>query len=998
MGELSKYALFDGRLYTCLGIIPHVRDGLVSAVVLCESPEGERRYATGEEWSCASRAFDEEASAQGLVTAASPAPDKLRLFRSLFKGREDVHAHGYRRRDGGIAYAPACANEWARGVCPKCQNVRSKCADCPSWSFAPLNDRELIDHFKGRDPSFKDVVGLYVLDSECKTSVLVADFDKTGWQKAVSAYRDAAERLGVPVAVERSRSGNGGHAWIFFDEPIAASLARDLGSAVISEGMAHDESLSFSSYDRMFPTQSTIPAGGFGNLTALPFQGAAQRQGNSVFVDKAFEPYEDQWLFLSKVVKVSEEKAKEVVRRSAGGPLGGLAYGRQIAGSDSDGEPWKCPKRALLTPRDFPTMVHIIKADMLYVSKEGLSPAARNRLLRLAAFGNPEFYRAQAMRQSVFGKPRIICLAEERGGHIALPRGAEKKLVELLKESGVPYRVSDERFVGPGIRVSFNGELRDGQSEAVERLLGFENGILSAPTGFGKTVIGAAVIAQLKTPTLVIVPKTALVPQWKARLGEFLDIDEELPPLLTPTGRKSRRKRSPIGQIGGGKNERSGIIDIATFQSLVEKDEEGYPRAKDFVKEYGLVIVDECHHGAAPQLERILKAVNARNVYGLSATPKRADGLEGITYLLCGPVRVQIDPKQQARLQNYRRVLRPRFTGIRLPDLEAGASYSQVLEKLCAHDKRNALIVEDVHEAVTAGRTPLVVSKRKDHARMIHHALRSLGLDARLLIGEGTPKQRREAIERAKRSEDGQPFILVATESYLGEGFDMPQLDALFLTTPIAWDGNVTQQSGRLHREFEGKTEVVVYDYVDVSVPMLERMYKKRLKTYGNLGYEVCSSTDEDEGANGGSFIGKGDWLGRFETDIREAKRSILVRAPYASEAAVKKLLPALRDARERGLEVTCAMRKRAASERSDSRDAAAAALLREAGIEATWFEDGPTRLAIIDDALIWYGSLPLLAFPKTDDCSLRLRDAELAAELKDGLWRELDGRSRVDM
>lgn len=458
--------------------------------------------------------------------------------------------------------------------------------------------------------------------------------------------------------------------------------------------------------------------------------------------------------------------------------------------------------------------------------------------------------------------------------------------------------------------------------------------------------------------------------------------------MLTPTGRKSRRKRSLIGQIGGGKNERSGIIDIATFQSLVEKDDGGCPRAKGFVKEYGLIVVDECHHGAAPQLECILKAVNAQNVYGLSATPKRADGLEGITYLLCGPVRVRIDPKQQAQLQNYRRVLRPRFTGVRLPDLEADASYSQVLERLCAHEKRNALIAEDVREAVAAGRTPLVVSKRKDHARMLHHALRSLGLDARLLIGEGTPKQRREAIERAKQSEDGRPFILVATESYLGEGFDMPRLDALFLTTPVSWDGNVTQQSGRLHREFEGKTEVIVYDYVDVSVSMLERMYKKRLKTYGNLGYEVCSPADEDEGAKGGSFVGKGDWLGRFEADIRKAKRSILVRAPYASEIAVKKLLPALRDACERGLKVTCAVRKRTASERLGSRDIAAAALLEEAGVEATWFEDGPTRLAIIDDALIWYGSLALLAFPESDDCSLRLHDAELAAELKD----EFDG------
>lgn len=983
MEELSRYALFDGRLYKCVATLPHVEGDSTPAVVVCESPEGDKCYATSGEWARAVRAFSEQASAQGLVTTVSSAPDKLRLFRSLFKGREDVHAHGYRRKDGGIAYAPACANEWLRGVCPKCRNVRAKCADCDSRSFAPLSDRELIDHFKGRDPSFKDVVGLYVLDGECKTSVLVADFDKAGWQRAVASYRNAAERLGIPVAVERSRSGNGGHVWIFFEKPIAASLARDLGSVVISEGMARDEALSFSSYDRMFPAQSTIPTGGFGNLIALPFQGAAQRQGNSVFVDEAFRPYEDQWLFLSKVAKVSEEKAKEVVGRSTAGPLGGLAYGRQIARPGSEDQPWKRPKRIPLTPDDFPPMIHIVKADMLYVPKNGLSPAARNRLLRLAAFGNPEFYRAQAMRQPVFGKPRIVCLAEERGGYIALPRGAEKKLVELLKESGVRYRVSDERFAGPGIRVSFSGELRDGQSEAVERLLKFENGILSAPTGFGKTVIGAAAIARLKMPTLVIVPRTALVSQWRERLDDFLDIDEELPPLLTPTGRKSRRKRSLIGQIGGGKSERSGIIDIAMYQSLVEKDDQGCSRAKDFIKEYGLVIVDECHHGAAPQLECILKAVNARNVYGLSATPKRADGLEGVTYLLCGPVRVQIDPKQQAQLQNYRRVLRPRFTGMRFPDLEAGASYSQVLEKLCAHDKRNTLVVEDVREAVAAGRTPLVVSKRKDHARALHHALRSLGLDARLLVGEGTPKQRREAIEKAKQSEDGRPFILVATESYLGEGFDMPQLDALFLTTPISWDGNVTQQSGRLHREFEGKTDVVVYDYVDVSVPMLERMYKKRLKTYGNLGYEVWESTGEDEAASESSFVGKSEWLGRFEADIRNAKRSILLRVPYASEAAVKKLLPALRDARERGLEVSVALQKGAASERTDSRDAAVVAMLDQADLQVARPEKGPTRLAIIDDALIWYGSLPLLAFPKPDDCSLRLHDAELAAELR---------------
>lgn len=709
--KTPKYALIRDREATLLEAVSHASSDEV--VCIFEDGSGNRCFVSKEEWIAGAKEFSHYAAERKLVTSESPGRDKIMLFRSLFKGRDDVYAHGYAKRDGGIGYSPACANEKTRR-CPRWTraNPGTKCTNCPAREFIPVNDHAIVEHFKGKRDDLRDVMGLYVLTKDCKTWVLIADFDKKGWQRETTLYRDACRTFGLFPAVERSRSGNGSHVWLFFEEPIEAELARNLGFALITYAMSKSAGMSFESYDRFFPTQSTIPEGGFGNLIALPFQGQVKGNPNAVFVDDAFEPHPDQWRFLSSVPKASLLQVREIVDSAIDGPLGQLAFASRPGRKASEPTEFRYTALSLQAPSatsdGFPKIVSVTKANMLYVSKKGLSNKAQNRIRRLAAFGNPEFYRAQAMHQSVYGKHRIIWCGEEDEQSIMLPRGCGQRLTDLAQEQGFACSFDDKRNNGDPIKAEFSGVLRDRQQKAADALLRHEDGILMAPTGFGKTVIGAYIIGRLKMRTLIIVPKTNLVDQWKERLGQFLDIEDDRPLLFTKSGKPSKRKRPVIGQIGGGKNAPSGIVDIATFQSLSTKDDLEIPRAKPVVVDYDLVICDECHYGAAPNYELVMKSVNASRVYGLSATPKRSDGLERIIYMHCGPVRHRVDPKEQAAEQGFRRILQPRFTRIRLASLEPGASFNQVVESLCGHEARNALIAEDAAGAVKAGRTPQI--------------------------------------------------------------------------------------------------------------------------------------------------------------------------------------------------------------------------------------------------------------------------------------------------
>jgi superfamily II DNA or RNA helicase len=648
---------------------------------------------------------------------------------------------------------------------------------------------------------------------------LAADFDKTGWQDDARAFLDICREWGVEAAMERSRSGRGGHVWIFFDQAIPAVLARKLGAAVLTRAMERRHQLGLDSYDRFFPNQDTMPKGGFGNLIALPLQHAPRQEGNSIFLDESFVPFDDQWAFLCGITRVAREKVESVVADAE--RTGGVIGLRLALTDESEGEdPWLRPpsRRKRETPIDgpLPREVCVVRGDLVYVEKENLPSAMLNRLLRIGAFQNPEFCRAQAMRLSTFGKPRIIRCGEELARHVGLPRGCFAEVVELLKAQGVAARIQDERHSGSRLDVSFRGELRDEQAAAAEALLSHDDGVLTATTAFGKTVVAAHCIAQRAVNTLVLVHRRQLLDQWRERLSAFLGIDVK-----------------SIGVIAGGKRSPTGAVEIALLQSLSRKGE-----VPDFVGEYGHVVVDECHHLSAFSFETVLRRVKARFILGLTATPIRKDGHHPIIFMQCGPIRFRVDARKHAATRPFDHVVIPCPTCFQIPP-GGELPIQQLYAELSTNERRNAQIVRDVLVAVAEGRSPLVLTERKSHADSLACALRGKVAHVIVLKGGQDAKVRAAAANELAAIPHDASRVIIATGRYVGEGFDDSRLDTLFLALPISWRGTLQQYVGRLHRLHTGKTEVRVHDYIDGAVPMLSRMFDKRRQGYEAVGYTI---------------------------------------------------------------------------------------------------------------------------------------------------------------
>jgi superfamily II DNA or RNA helicase len=762
---------------------------------------------------------------QGIsINNQSSQEEKIRLFRSLFKGRADVFPRRFENsKTGKSGYALVCRNEWQAGIC---QKPKIACQDCNFRAFVPVNDETIRNHLRGNDPqeyAAKDfTIGVYPLLTDETCWFLAVDFDKSTWAEDAKTFLETCASYQVPAVLERSRSGNGGHIWIFFETPILAVLARKLGALLLTNTMNRRPEIRMDSYDRLFPSQDTLPRGGFGNLIALPLQKKPREQNNSVFVDLDLNPYPDQWTFLSSIQKMTLQDLERIVKNVQDeGEITGV---RTVVLDETEYEPWKLtPSRKYKEPPitgPLPDQLNLVISNQIYIEKEGLPAPLRNRIVRLAAFQNPEFYKAQAMRLSTFGKPRIISCCEEYPKHLALPRGCLEELLQIRREIKIKTELIDERENGNPISSTFQGILRPEQQVAADQLLKDDIGVLSASTAFGKTVIGAWLIAQRKVNTLVIVHRRQLMDQWVESLQSFLGL-----------GKKE------IGQIGGGKNKITGTVDVAMIQSLVDKG-----TVNDLVGNYGHIIVDECHHISAARFEQVIRQAKSRYITGLSATVTRQDGHHPIIFMQCGPVRYRVDDRQQAVSRSFTHRVIVRRTGFTLPDQLNDTSQPGIQEiyaMLALDSMRNQMIVDDVVEAVHTGRSPVLLTERREHLTYFADTLADKVKNIIVLSGGMGRKQRNLLIDQLKSIPEDDERLIIATGRYLGEGFDDARLDTLFLALPIAWRGTVAQYAGRLHRNYDRKSEVIIYDYVDDQVPVLAAMFGKRKKGYKAIGYEV---------------------------------------------------------------------------------------------------------------------------------------------------------------
>jgi superfamily II DNA or RNA helicase len=757
------------------------------------------------------------------VTADSRPELKVSLFKSLFRGRDDVYAVRWEGRNGRTGYSPAGIRKWNRapsvGPGKKRTVTHSK--------LFPLTEDVIRDHLLGRQ-----TIGVYPLLQDDTCWFVAVDFDKRTWEADACAFSETCSGLAASAALERSRSGNGAHIWLFFADPIPAALARRLASALLTRTMQRRYSLGLDSYDRLFPSQDTMPKGGFGNLIALPLQRGPREMGNSVFIDNQLRPYEDQWAFLSSIRRLTGDEIQALIRIVI--PTGDIIGVRRSSFEDDEAVKAWSSKPSGFAPTQIvnealPTRVAVHRGNLIYVEKKGLPATFLDRLIRLAAFQNPEFYIAQAMRLSTFGKPRVIACAEESSNHIAIPRGLLQELLDLFEEHGIAADVSDNRLAGAPIEVQFHGDLRRIQNEAAKALAAFDDGILCAPTAFGKTAVAARLIAMRKVNTLVLVHRRQLMDQWREQLALFLGLNIK-----------------DIGQIGGGKTSRTAHIDIAVMQSLVRKGE-----VKDLVTEYGQVIVDECHHVSAFTFERVLRKVKAKYVVGLTATPIRKDGHHPIILMQCGPIRFNLSSKKQAATSSIRHEVIPRFTEFAVPPEWSGIGIQDIYAALINDDQRNELIVSDILHAVEDGRVPLVLTERTDHVQLFVDKLSRRVPNVFVMKGGMGKKQRDALASQIKAVPEDHQRVIIATGRYIGEGFDDARLDTLFLAMPISWRGTLQQYVGRLHRLHQNKHVVRVYDYVDACVPVLNRMYEKRLKAYTVVGYTVTRpSGDQDPQAD----------------------------------------------------------------------------------------------------------------------------------------------------
>ena len=907
-----------------------------------------------------------------------------RHFFARFWGREDVYAkRSVNKKSGKAGYFPQCDNFWRYGVCPKANKVKMQCGKCENQSYSKLGITQIMEHLKGEREDASDVIGVYPLLPDDTCRFIVFDFDNhakgaeekdfantdDAWKEEVDAVRTICQEQGIDALVERSRSGRGAHLWIFFTEKIPAKFARKFGFALLDKGAETVNMKSFRCYDRMLPAQDYVPDGGIGNLIALPLQGQALKEGNSAFIDENWNAYPDQWKVLMQTKRLSKEKLEDCIKNW-------LPENVFESGTENEAtriKPWEYQRK--FHQEDVQGSMQITLSNLIYVDTKNLKYRLQNQVRRLAAFYNPVYFKNQRIGYSNYQESRMIYMGQDEQGYIGIPRGLYDELIQRCHEAGIKYHIEDERTAGKMIDVTFQGGLRKSQELAVGKMLEHDTGILSAATAFGKTVVCSKLIAERKVSTLILLESSALIEQWTDALHDFLDIKEELPEYQTPSGR-IRKRKSVIGRLHGAHDSSTGIIDIAMVGSLCKKGKL-HPR----LQEYGMVIMDECHHAAASTVIEILRVVKAKYVYGATATPMRSDGLEKIGYMLLGNIRYRYTAKDRAKEQGIEHLVYPRFTRVAYPrsqEMHINDAYMLIRD----NEIRNEQIVADVKKCIDHGRTPVVLTRYKEHAGLLSERLEAYADNFFLLCGDKSKKELQKVREQMEKVPANETVILVATGQMVGEGFNYPRLDTLIMATPISYRGIVEQYAGRLNRDYAGKKNVVIYDYVDSHIDKFDKMYGKRLKAYKQIGYQICTNVSAEKQAAGAIYDFE-SYHEVFERDLQEAEKDIIISSPRMNRKKVYRMISLLKERQEAGVKVTVVTwhpdcYKYGKSEvRMELLEQ-----LRKTGFEIQLMEEGCEHFAVVDQKIVWYGNMNFLSKEDMEDNLMRVVSRNIAAEI----------------
>ncbi len=777
---------------------------------------------------------------QSVATPLTP-DQKIAFFLSLFACRTDVYPRLWENpKTARKGYSPTCRNEWVRGICEK---PRVKCTDCLHQAFPQLDANAIRDHLTGRH-----TIGSYSIRADDTCTFLAADFDGSGWRDDLTAYLRAAAKLSLTVAAERSRSGNGGHAWLFFAEPVPAALARRLGTFILAHAAVLHPALRLETYDRFFPNQDTLPSGGFGNLIALPLQKPARDHGNSVFLDNTLAPVPDQWAHLASLPRLTREDLDSALARATPPPTPRSTH----PSDDPEPAPFQLQSDesaldllpASITRDLHPHPVAAFRAAQLVIPLANLPARLTAALKRLATFANPVFHEKQRLRFPTYDTPRFLFVGELHPDRLVLPRGVLADATQLLRRAGGRLHLTDQRPPATPFAATFLGTLTAPQQAAVNAMLAHHEGVLVAPPGAGKTVMACALLARRGVKTLILVHRTSLLEQWRERLAAFLG--------LAPRD---------IHRLGGAKRTAQAPVALGMLQTVARS-----PHPETLLAPYAHVIIDECHHVPAAGFETVLKACPARFILGLTATPRRKDGLQKLLHLQCGPVRHHFASAPDTTA--HQRLLFVRTCPLDLPPPDA--PIHQLWTALVTSRARNEQIAADIATCHREGRAIAVLSDRREHLTNLQaHTARlladsSVSPEAPTPAFDSTPAQPSPTLhhldgsttrrDRAailadldRLADTAQGFVLFATASLLGEGFDLPRLDTLFLTTPVSFSGRVVQYAGRLHRAHPGKTDVRIYDYYEPAHRLSAHMHRKRLTTLHALDYRETTAITKDD-------------------------------------------------------------------------------------------------------------------------------------------------------